>query len=147
MSTRSLESPEARKMLGMRIAAARHDLRWSQERFAESLGLDSITVSRIETGRRQVTLVLAMQIAEKLAISMERLLGTAGPAPDLVTEVATLLDRMPPERRATALDVLRVLAREDGAPADVPEPPLAGDPAAESLDPGAPLPEGDDPAR
>ncbi len=112
MSSRSVESPEARKLVGARIAQARKALGWSQEKLAEALGLDTITVSRIETGRRQLTAVLVMQLADVLGISLGRVLGKQAAPPDLVEEVTSLLGQMTPERQATALEVLRVLARE-----------------------------------
>lgn len=112
MSSRSIESTAARKLVGARIAQARRDVGWAQEQLAEKLGLDSITVSRIETGRRQLTVVLAMQIVDVLGTTVNRIMGRNGPPTDLVEEVAALLDRMPPGRKATGLEMLRVLSRE-----------------------------------
>lgn len=117
MSSRSLENAESLRLVGGRIAEARRSAGWSQERLAEALRVDPLTVSRIETGRRQLTITLTLQIADALAVSIGQLVGRVDPSADLVAEVAALLAPMPPGRKETALRVLRELAREE-RPAD-----------------------------
>lgn len=61
------------KLLGLNIAYYRKLNNYTQERFAEKLGIDRTTVSKIELATCGVSLDLLFDIADSLNISVEKL--------------------------------------------------------------------------
>lgn len=110
MPTRPTD-PAVAKAFGERIRRARAARGWSQERLAERLGIDPLTVSRLETGRRILTAPMAVQLAGTLEVPVGALLeevpAEATPAEE---EAALLIRGMDAERRVIALRVLRAVA-------------------------------------
>ncbi|HEV7670074.1 MAG TPA: helix-turn-helix domain-containing protein [Thermoanaerobaculia bacterium] len=65
--------------LGCRILERRRLLRWSQQRLAETIGLQAIRVSKIENGHVSPSLAEAVRLARGLKISLDELVfGASG---------------------------------------------------------------------
>jgi len=106
-----LEDEAVRAAVGGRLRDVRVEKGWSQERLAEALGLDSMTISRIETGRRSLTAGAAIRAAEALGVPIAVLLGVSEAPIAGEDEAVRLLRAMPERRREAALRVLREIAR------------------------------------
>ena len=62
--------------MGQRIRILRKRQIWSQEEFAEKLGVSTITISRIENGTTRIDVQLLMNMAEVLRTKVTTILGT-----------------------------------------------------------------------
>ena len=62
--------------MGQRIRILRKRQIWSQEEFAEKLGVFTITISRIENGTTRIDVQLLMNMAEVLRTKVTTILGT-----------------------------------------------------------------------
>lgn len=62
--------------MGQRIRILRKRQIWSQEEFAERLGVSTITISRIENGTTRIDVQLLMNMAEVLQTKVTTILGT-----------------------------------------------------------------------
>lgn len=106
------EEERISREIGARVRGARTAKGWSQEKLAESLGLDAVTVSRMETGRRSIAAATAVQIASSLGVSVSTLLAQVEPeAMPALDEGTQLLRAMDGRRREVAVRILRELAR------------------------------------
>lgn len=106
-----IEDEAIRRAIGGRLRDARSAKGWSQERLAEVLGLEAVTVSRLETGRRSLTAGAAVRAAEALGINVAVLLGVTESPPAGEDEAVHLLRQLPERRREFALRFLRDLTR------------------------------------
>lgn len=66
---------ELKKNLSKNILARRKELELSQAKLAELLDVDTVTISRLETGKNLPSLGLLMQISQKLNIKISDLLS------------------------------------------------------------------------
>ena len=73
--------------LAERLRTEREYLGLSQEQVARALSLSRAAVSAIETGRRKVSGVELGRLAKLYGTSTDRLLGTAAPADESVTQL------------------------------------------------------------
>lgn len=105
-----LEDAAVRADVGKRLRVARDEKGWSQARLAESLKLETITVSRIETGRRSLTAGCAIRAAEVLGVSITALLGVTESPATVEAEAIRLLRQMPERRQEVAIRMLREIA-------------------------------------
>lgn len=102
--------------IGARIQKIRQERGLTQQRLAEAIGVESETVSRAETGAVAMSLANLQRIADALQctladlVDQSRVLPSAERRPDEV-EVLHLLSGLDEEGRATALDLIRVLAK------------------------------------
>ena len=81
-----------------RIAQARKDAGLTARELAAKLGVDAVTVSNWESGRRQLSLERLLQLAELLGVGVAYLLGLEEPAPHTApVEISSLpaLHRLP----------------------------------------------------
>ena len=62
--------------MGQRIRILRKRQIWSQEEFAEKLGVSTITISRIENRTTRIDVQLLMNMAEVLRTKVTTILGT-----------------------------------------------------------------------
>lgn len=67
-------------LVGERIAAIRGQRGWSQGQLAQRLGVTNVTVSRYESGHRQLTTSTLQRIAEALEVPVTRLVEASGHA-------------------------------------------------------------------
>ena len=56
--------------IGQRVAKARTDRGFTQERLAEAVGIEPVTLSRWETGQRAVSVSTLAHIAEVLQVGL-----------------------------------------------------------------------------
>lgn len=104
----------------LRIARLRANYRTAKEA-AEAMGIPVSTYLAHENGSRGYPAGKAARYARKFKVPEVWLLYGTGPAPgtdkqgDETGEVVSLVQRLPPIRRAEALQILRVLAGEEGA--------------------------------
>ena len=62
-----------RKAVGRRIRSGRIDLGWSQEELATAAAVSQNTINSIESGRRGMTLEVAIRIADAFGWPLDRL--------------------------------------------------------------------------
>ena len=97
--------------LGQNIATSRHAMGWTQQELAEKVGIESVTVSRIETGGSIPSLARLAAVADALKVSIGDLLGGVSPhASDQAQEIAECLNRLQEEDRYLLLDTIKRLA-------------------------------------
>ncbi len=119
--------------LGKRLARARQDRGWTQERLAEAVGLEPVSLSRLETGDRALSISTLAAVAGALGIGLgdlldvERELPAVEHAPE-AAEALRLLDRLDPDRRDLVVRLMRELATPTPTTA-AQEPPQQSTPA------------------
>jgi len=106
---------ELLRRVGQRVAHARGDRGWSQERLAEAVGIEPVSLSRLETGDRALSLSTLAAIADALGVNVGDLIdeGRLIPAPQLGPEAAELVrsfEVMPRSRQRLLLKLARELA-------------------------------------
>ena len=99
--------------IGRRVAQARKDRGWTQEQLAEAVGIEPVTLSRLETGDRALSLSTLSNISKVLDMGIGDLLDVERelPAPENSPEEVELL-RLFSGLTASQKDVLLRLARE-----------------------------------
>jgi len=68
--------------IGRRIATLRQQRGYTQERLAERIGIEPVTLSRLETGHRAVSITSASRMAEALGVGLGDLLDVQRPLPE-----------------------------------------------------------------
>ena len=102
--------------LGRRVGQARRDRGWTQEALAASVQVEPVTLSRLETGDRALSLTMLSKIADVLRIGLgdlvdvNRQLPTATGTPEQA-ELQRLFEGLAPSGRDTVLRVARELAK------------------------------------
>jgi len=102
--------------LGARLAQLRRDRGWTQERLAEAMSVEPVSLSRWETGSRALSISVLAVAADKLEVSLgdlldvEREIPQPSRDPDEV-ELLQLYRSLGEERRDLALRLLREVAR------------------------------------
>jgi transcriptional regulator with XRE-family HTH domain len=106
------------KGIGRRVAQARKDRGFTQEALAEAVNIEAVTLSRLETGHRALSLSTLASISKVLDMGIGDLLdsGRELPAPENSPEEVELL-RLFCGLTDSQRDVLLRLARELGAQA------------------------------
>ena len=100
------------KIRELRIAA-----NLSQEQLAELSSLNRVTIAKYEIGRVEPGAQALSRIADALDVSVDTLLGRSDPAQQITPKprtpeariVSGAMDRMPPEDREKALNVLKAV--------------------------------------
>lgn len=108
-------NPDLLRAVGRRVAQARTDRGYTQEQLAESIGIEPVSLSRLETGDRALSLTTLGLIAEALDLGLGHLLGTDLdlPKPDLTPPELELLrafDALTAARKDLVLRLARELA-------------------------------------
>lgn len=116
---------ELLRALGERVARARTERGWTQERLAEAIGIEPVTLSRWETGDRALSISALAAIADKLGVGLGDLLDVERnlPFPEYppeAVEAVRLLDNMDGRRRDLVLRLMRELVV---SPVDAQQPP------------------------
>jgi len=99
--------------VGRRVARARKDRGFTEERLAEAVGIEPVTLSRLETGDRALSLSTLDAIARTLAVPVDDLLDVERKLPESKhspdeSELLRLFSGL----TASQKDVLLRLARE-----------------------------------
>ena len=99
--------------VGQRVAQARRDRGWTQEQLAEAIEVEPVSLSRLETGHRALSLSTLAQVAEVLGVGLGDLLDVARelPVPEHAPEEAELL-RLFQRLHEGKRDILLRLARD-----------------------------------
>ena len=81
------------RQVGQRVARARREHGWSQEQLAARVEVEPVTLSRLENGKRALSLSTLAEIASALEIGLGDLLDVRRdlPAPEQTPEEAELL--------------------------------------------------------
>jgi transcriptional regulator with XRE-family HTH domain len=101
--------------IGRRVARARRDRGWTQERLAEAIGIEAVTMSRWETGDRALSISTLADVARVLGVRLGDLLDADRPLPAPrhgaeQTELLRVFGRLPPARRELLLRLAHELA-------------------------------------
>ena len=101
--------------MGYRIAKRRTELGMSQEKMAESIGVNRNTVMRIENGEHSPRADRITTICEVLHVTPNELFGmnTLSKAPDdpRLSQLQMALDHLPKEKQDTFFEMANVLVR------------------------------------
>jgi transcriptional regulator with XRE-family HTH domain len=62
-------------LVGTNIAQARHNKGWTQRELADKIGIDSVTMSRLETGTSMLSISRLVEIADALDVGLVDLIG------------------------------------------------------------------------
>lgn len=110
-SPSSTRTKEIGVLLGQNMARHRRIRGWTQQELAEKVGIDSVTISRLETGTSLPSLVRLAEIADVLKVSLGELLGGVSPhATDQATEIATCLEQLGEQDRRMLVGIMKQLA-------------------------------------
>ena len=105
-------------LLGQNIAAARRKRELTQQELAERVGIESVTVSRLETGASLPSVVRLIEIADVLGISLAELVGGVSPhATDQAEKILDCLRLVSEADRYLLVDVVKCLAERLAQPA------------------------------
>ncbi len=101
------------RTLGKRIRQYREAKKWSQETFAEQLGLSLTYIGMIERGEKIPKLETFIRIANTLGVSADMLLSDRLIVGYTVkaSEMTAKLEALPPTERARIYDVVDTLIR------------------------------------
>jgi transcriptional regulator with XRE-family HTH domain len=99
--------------IGQRVAKARKDRGWTQEALAEAVGIEPVSLSRLETGDRALSLSTLAHIANAVGVGLGDLLDTGRglPPPSHAPDEAEILRAFQGMSRPRRQLLLR-LARE-----------------------------------
>ena len=96
-----------------RLRTARHDRGLKRGDVARAAGLAVGVYGRYERGERLPTVDTARAIADAIGVSLDYLTGKSAAVRDQgMLDRLDAIDRLPPERRATLLDVLDAYVRD-----------------------------------
>jgi transcriptional regulator with XRE-family HTH domain len=100
--------------LGERVAAARAERGWSQQRLAEALGVQPSTLSRYETGVRTFPVSSILRVAELLGVRPDSLLVDPPPVGSddeaMLREITSAWTVLPDHVKRALVDMVRALA-------------------------------------
>ena len=101
------------RRVGRRVAQARAERGFTQQQLSEAVGVEPVSLSRLETGDRALSLSTLGEIADALDLGLGALIGIEGdlPRPDLDPQSAELL-RVFSKLTAGRQDLVLRLARE-----------------------------------
>jgi len=102
--------------IGRRIATLRQQRGYTQERLAERIGIEPVTLSRLETGHRAVSITSASRMADALGVGLGDLLDVQRPLPESeqppeAAELVREFTGLSAPRRDLVLRLVRELAR------------------------------------
>lgn len=99
--------------IGQRVSQARKDRGWTQEQLSEAIEIEPVSLSRLETGHRALSVSTLSRISDALGIGLGDLLDVDRPIPEPSlgpdeAEILRLFGEISKERR----DLLLRMARE-----------------------------------
>ncbi|HEX7646585.1 MAG TPA: helix-turn-helix transcriptional regulator [Noviherbaspirillum sp.] len=99
-----------RKRLGQNIAQARKDKGWMQAELAERLGMEPVSLSRIETGNSLPGIERVIEIAGVLDVSFYQLFdGISQNLTDQAAEIGGCIKRLSPADRTLVVTLVKQL--------------------------------------
>lgn len=107
---------ELLRAVGARLATIRRDQGWSQEQLAEAIDIQPVSLSRLETGDRALSLTVLARAAGALSVPLGDLLDVDRPMPESpddpgLAELTAMWSGMDEETRDTVMRVVREIAR------------------------------------
>lgn len=107
----SKQAPKIGVQLGQNIARERRAKGWTQQELAERVGIESVTLSRIETGTSLPSIERLSAIADALDVAMSGLVsGVSQHASDQTHEIAAYMKVLSPNDRRLLVDMFKQLA-------------------------------------
>ena len=102
--------------VGQRVAEVRKAQGWTQERLSEAVGLQAISLSRLENGARALSLSTLARIADVLEVGLGDLLDVERPMPAPTklpgeTELLRLFRGLDEEQRDLVVRLTRDVAK------------------------------------
>lgn len=95
------------KLLGENISAARRAIKKTQAEIAEQVGIDTVSLSRIERGSVTPSIATLDRIANALNVPLGRLFDGISPGvKDLSDRIASTLENLPEKKRKFLLKQL-----------------------------------------
>lgn len=111
---RQRDASELRR-IGKRVAQARKERGFTQEQLAETVGIEPVSLSRLETGDRAMSLSTLTKIAQAIGVKPSDLVGDAlMPVPRRNAEDAVLVRvfaGLSPRQRKMLIAIAQDLAR------------------------------------
>ncbi len=102
-------------LLGQNIASKRRARGLTQQELAERVGIESVTLSRLETGTSLPSITRLSAIADALDAGMAELVSGVSPyASDQAREIADCLKQVSAEDRYLLVDLVKRLAERLG---------------------------------
>lgn len=86
-------------LIGRNIKLARAQQGWTQGELVEAIGVETVTISRIETGAQHPSISRLQQIAGVLGTSLAALVADAGENSDTLVLLAEALKGLPPREQ------------------------------------------------
>lgn len=77
-----LRDQELLRQVGARVAQTRTSHGWTQEQLSEAVGIEPVSLSRLETGNRALSLSTLARISEALQVSLGDLLDAERDVPE-----------------------------------------------------------------
>jgi len=106
------KSPKLGEMLGRNIARERKAKGLTQQELAESIGIDPVSLSRIETGATVPSLQRLAVIASALDVGLVTLVSSTGNhLSDQAQEIATSLKHLNGNDRRLIIDMVKQFAK------------------------------------
>ena len=97
--------------LGKNISAIRREIKKTQAEIAEKVGIDTVSLSRIERGNVTPSIATLSRIADTLDVPLGRLFDGISPkAKDLSDRIASTLEALPEKKRHFLLEQLSIWA-------------------------------------
>jgi|GEM_PF-261883 len=101
------------RQIGQRVGQARRDRGWTQEQLGEAIGLEAVSLSRLETADRALSVSTLAAVATALGVGLGDLLDVARPVPAAENgpeeaELIRLFVKLPQSQK----DILLRLARD-----------------------------------
>jgi transcriptional regulator with XRE-family HTH domain len=108
---KALSGPALGARIGRKIKSARNQLGMTQGQLAEALGIENVTMSRIETGSQLPSLERLQHLAETLHVPLQALLAEGEEGSETSKVVTELLEGLPERERKFLLDFVMNYAR------------------------------------
>ena len=107
--------PDLLRAVGARLQQIRKEHGWTQEVLAEAIGIEPVSLSRLETGDRALSLTVLARASTALGVSLGDLLDVTRPVPAIdipadEAEAQRLFAALDVDRRDLALRLLREVA-------------------------------------
>jgi transcriptional regulator with XRE-family HTH domain len=98
-------------LLGRNIARERHAKGWTQQELAEQVGIDSVTLSRIEIGVSVPSIARLAEFADVLGINLAGLVsGVSQKVTDQTEEITLCMKQLTVSDRLLLLQILKQFA-------------------------------------
>ena len=102
------------KLIGMRIRACRRNMKLTQEKLSEKVGISTSYMGNIENGHEKPSLACFVSIANALETTTDHLLMDnvkAASIPNLLTEAKTLFDDCTPDEIFVIIETAKTMIK------------------------------------